>query len=62
MLYELAPELRQANPQVEGARLRAAQLPDLRAVIRLGPEASAGMLTWDELLALGGSGRGGAAR
>jgi fatty-acyl-CoA synthase len=33
--------------------LTAAQLPDLRAVVRLGTEPSPGMLTWGELLALG---------
>ena len=48
MLHELAPELRAAVP----GRLAAAALPDLRAVIRLGPEPSPGMLTWDELLAM----------
>jgi fatty-acyl-CoA synthase len=48
MLYELAPELRGAGP----GRLAAASLPELRAVIRLGPEPTAGMLTWDAMLAL----------
>ncbi len=49
MVYELAPELQQAEP---GA-LAAPQLPDLRMVIRLGTEAAPGMLTWGELLMLG---------
>jgi fatty-acyl-CoA synthase len=47
MVNELAPELASSQP---GA-LRAAQLPDLRAVIRLGVEPSPGMLTWDALVA-----------
>jgi len=47
MLSELAPELRASAP----GRLRAARLPHLRAVIRLGDEPSPGMLTWPELLA-----------
>jgi len=49
MLYELAPELRAATP----GWLAASTLPDLRAVIRLGTEPSPGMLTWDELMAMG---------
>lgn len=49
MLYELAPELRSAIP----GQLTAARLPDLRAVVRLGPQPTPGMLTWDELLAMG---------
>ncbi len=49
MVYELAPELQQAEPGV----LAAPQLPDLRTVIRLGTEAAPGMLTWGELLMLG---------
>jgi fatty-acyl-CoA synthase len=48
MIHELAPELAGARP---GA-LRASQLPDLRAVIRLGADASPGMLSWDALLAM----------
>src|SRR6185503_17411931 len=48
MLHELAPELAGSRP---GA-LRAAQLPDLRAVIRLGADPSSGMLAWNALLAL----------
>ncbi len=47
MLYELAPELREAG----AGQLRAARLPHLRAVVRLGDEPAPGMLTWAELLA-----------
>lgn len=48
MLYDLVPELR------TGARetLQAARLPNLRAVVRLGAEATEGMMPWAELLAL----------
>jgi fatty-acyl-CoA synthase len=46
MIYDLAPELRSAEP----GTLRAAKLPELRTVIRLGGEPSAGMLTWGALL------------
>jgi fatty-acyl-CoA synthase len=53
MIYELAPELQSSQPLPTGAGLTAAQLPDLRAVVRLGTEPSPGMLTWGELLALG---------
>jgi fatty-acyl-CoA synthase len=51
MIHELAPELAASRP---GA-LRAAQLPDLRGVVRLSHELTPGMLTWGELLA--GAGR-----
>src|SRR5262245_30991119 len=47
MVNELAPELASSRP----GTLRAAQLPDLRAVIRLREEPSPGMLTWGGLLA-----------
>jgi fatty-acyl-CoA synthase len=47
MLHELAPELAASAP---GA-LQAAQLPELRGVIRLGDEPSPGMLPWAQLLA-----------
>jgi fatty-acyl-CoA synthase len=47
-LHELAPELAGSRP---GA-LRAAELPALRGVVRLGEEAVPGMLPWPELLAL----------
>jgi fatty-acyl-CoA synthase len=48
MIHELAPELARSRP---GA-LAAAQLPELRGVIRLGAETSPGMLPWAELLTL----------
>jgi fatty-acyl-CoA synthase len=47
MLQELAPELRHAAP----GTLKAARLPELRTIIRLGDERAPGMLTWAELLA-----------
>ncbi|HXJ83799.1 MAG TPA: AMP-binding protein, partial [Candidatus Methylomirabilis sp.] len=46
MVHELAPELASSRP----GTLRAAQLPDLRTVIRLGEQGSPGMLTWGALL------------
>ena len=46
LIYDLAPELRSAEP----GTLQAEKLPELRAVIRLGSEPSAGMLTWGALL------------
>ncbi len=49
MIHELAPELATSRP----GTLSAAQLPDLRAVIRLGDETSPGMLPWNDLLAFG---------
>jgi fatty-acyl-CoA synthase len=48
MIHELAPELARSRP---GA-LAAARLPDLRAVVRLGDDASPGMLRWQDFLAL----------
>src|SRR5262245_24399538 len=48
MIPELAPELAGSRP---GA-LSAAQLPDLRGVVRLGEDTSPGMLPWSDLLAL----------
>jgi fatty-acyl-CoA synthase len=50
MIHELLPELARSRM---GA-LEAAQLPDLRGVIRLGAGASPGMLPWADLLALAG--------
>jgi fatty-acyl-CoA synthase len=47
MLYELAPELHTAT----AGQLRAAQLPDLRLIVRLTNEPSPGMMTWGDLLA-----------
>ena len=48
MIHALVPELAGSRP---GA-LEAVELPDLRAVVRLGEEPSPGMLTWGDLLAL----------
>ena len=48
MLHELAPELAGSKP----GELQAAKLSALRCVIRLGEEASPGMLRWRDLLAL----------
>src|SRR2546427_6478554 len=45
MLYTLAPELHNSEP----GRLKAAKLPDLTTVIRLGSEKMPGMFSWDEL-------------
>ncbi|MEQ6290107.1 AMP-binding protein [Vogesella sp. GCM10023246] len=46
MLNDLAPELAASQP----GQLQAAKLPDLRWVIRLGNEATPGMLNFDSLL------------
>jgi fatty-acyl-CoA synthase len=48
MIHGLAPELAGSRP---GA-LAAAQLPELRGVIRLGDDVSPGMLPWADFLAL----------
>jgi fatty-acyl-CoA synthase len=48
MLYDLAPELQASRP----GQLRAARLPELRTVIRLGAEAMPGMFSWGNLMAL----------
>ena len=50
MLLDVAPELKTCAP---GA-LAAAQLPDLRTVIRLGEEKTPGMYNYAEILAMGG--------
>ncbi|WP_174875827.1 AMP-binding protein [Vogesella oryzae] len=47
MLNDLAPELAASTP----GEMQAAKLPSLRWVIRLGSEATAGMLNFDSLLA-----------
>jgi fatty-acyl-CoA synthase len=47
MLNELAPELAASAP----GNLRSAQLPELRSVIRLGDERSAGMFNFDDVAA-----------
>ncbi|MCB0036331.1 MAG: AMP-binding protein [Anaerolineales bacterium] len=49
MLYELAPELHASAP----GQLQAEQLPELRTIIRLGSERTAGMYTWDDLMGKG---------
>ena len=51
MLYTLAPELRDC----EAGKLKAARLPELTAVIRLGSEKMPGMFNWDELMTMGES-------
>ena len=48
MMRALAPELDAAGP----ARSRAAALPDLRGIVRLGAEPAPGMLRWSDLLAM----------
>lgn len=48
MIYELAPELQDCSP----GKLKAKNLPELRAVVRLGEEPAAGMWTWDDLQAM----------
>jgi fatty-acyl-CoA synthase len=50
MLDELAPELARSEP----GQLRAARLPDLRIVIRLGDETSAGMFNFDDVMSMAG--------
>jgi len=48
MLQALAPELASATP----GRLQAARLPHLQTVVRMGTEATPGMLNFDAVLAL----------
>ena len=45
MLYELAPELHDAEP----GQLQSAELPELRSVIRMGDESMAGMHRWSDI-------------
>ena len=52
MLNELAPELAVSEP----GHLHSASLPDLRIVIRLGTERSAGMFNFDDVAAKAGPG------
>jgi fatty-acyl-CoA synthase len=52
MLNELAPKLATSEPGC----LHAARLPDLRIVIRLGTERSAGMFNFDDVAAKAGPG------
>ena len=51
MLFTLAPELRDC----EAGKLKAARLPELTAVIRLGSEKMPGVFNWDELMTMGAS-------
>ena len=46
MLYDLAPELGKSHP----GRLVAQRLPALHSLIRLNPEPTPGMWTWEEFL------------
>jgi fatty-acyl-CoA synthase len=48
MLYALIPELRDGQP----GHLRAAKLPALRTVIRMGEERAPGMHTWGDVMAM----------
>ena len=50
MLNELAPELADAKP----GELKAAKLPALEIIIRMGEETSPGMFNFDDVMALGG--------
>ena len=49
MVQTLAPELAQSEP----GKLKAARLPDLTMVVRMGSDKVAGMYTWDELMLAG---------
>ncbi len=49
MMVSLAPELQQCEP----AQLKAAKFPALTTIIRLGSAKVSGMLSWNELMALG---------
>ena len=51
MLQELAPQLSDCSP----GNLRAAKLPHLETVIRMGEEVSAGMFNFAELCSMGGA-------
>ncbi|WP_374709327.1 AMP-binding protein [Desmospora profundinema] len=51
MLYEICPELKQAEP----GQLRSKRLPWLRNVIFLGDEAKPGMFNWSEVMRMGES-------
>ncbi|MDK3072788.1 AMP-binding protein [Sedimentitalea sp. JM2-8] len=51
-LRDLAPELDNTRP----GRLRAARLPDLRRIVQLGPDATQGAYSFDDLMARGGAG------
>lgn len=49
MLYDLCPELKEAR----SGQFHLAKLPDLKIVIRLGQEASPGIFSWNEIMAMG---------
>ncbi|MGH2495663.1 MAG: AMP-binding protein [Ktedonobacteraceae bacterium] len=49
ILFSLVPELNRCAP----GKLNSAKLPDLKTVIRLGPERTPGIFTWDELMISG---------
>lgn len=49
-VYEIVPELRNHNPQTQ---LHSAKLPSLRHVVFLGEEAPGGMITYQQVQALG---------
>jgi len=51
MLSTLVPELTTCEP----GKLKSATLPDLTTVIRFGSDKVPGMLSWDELMAMGAS-------
>ncbi|MEI7553831.1 AMP-binding protein [Candidatus Chlorohelix sp.] len=48
MLYDICPELKESKP----GELKSANLPSLRAVIRLSEERMPGMLTWGDVLSV----------
>ena len=50
ILQDVVPE----TPKSQAGELRSASLPDLKLVIRLGPEKTPGMLNFDDLLAEAG--------
>ncbi|HLI87174.1 MAG TPA: AMP-binding protein [Ktedonobacteraceae bacterium] len=51
MLYTLAPELHESEP----GKLRAAKLPELTTVVRMGSDKMPGMFSWDDLMNMGAS-------
>ncbi|MFN3643317.1 MAG: AMP-binding protein [Gemmobacter sp.] len=51
ILAEVAPDLATSTP----GRLAAARLPDLRAVVQLGPDPGPGTLAFDAVMAAGGA-------
>jgi fatty-acyl-CoA synthase len=51
-VYEIVPELRKHNPE---ARLNSAKLPSLRHVVFLGEKAPGGMISYQQIQALGKS-------